>query len=220
MTTNNLAERTIGGLHESLIEYLPDHNKSCYVLDIGCGTGAWLNRLADIGYENLYGIDVDVEQIKIDRFQYHQANLDFDDLGLEGQKFDLITSIEVIEHLENPGRLFYHVSKHLSADGTFLLTTPNIHSLDCRLKYFLTGKLKSFDEKGDPTHIYPVLLTSLKRILPRYSLQIIRQWGYPQKRIKSYRSIITICIISIRVYFAKPSQRRYFMFFNQKNLSS
>ena len=156
MLTNKLTERTIGGLHESLIVYLPKLNKDASILDIGCGTGAWLNRLADMGYDNLYGIYADIQQIKIDRFQYRQANLDFDDLGLEDQKFDLITSIEVIEHLENPGRLFYHVSNYLSDNGVFLLTTPNIHSLDCRLKYLLTGKLKSFDEKGDCTHVYPV----------------------------------------------------------------
>ena len=187
MQTNMLLERTIGGLHESLIRYLPELNRNSYILDLGCGTGAWLNRLADLGYENLYGIDADIQQIKIDRFKYHQANLDLNDLGLGNQKFDLITAIEVIEHLENPGRLFYHVSNHISKDGLFLLTTPNIHSLDCRLKYLLTGKLKSFDEKGDPTHIYPVLITSLERILPRYSLKIAKQWGYPEKGSKITR---------------------------------
>jgi 2-polyprenyl-3-methyl-5-hydroxy-6-metoxy-1,4-benzoquinol methylase len=189
MSMDQLAEKTIPGLHHDLVRYFLDLNlnKDAYILDLGCGTGAWLLRLADMGYTNLYGIDTEIEHNKIDRFRFHKANLDLDDLGLGSQKFDLITAIEVIEHLENPGRLFHHVSNHISKDGFFLLTTPNVHSLDCRLKYLLTGKLKSFDEKGDPTHIYPVLMTSLERILPRYSLQIAKQWGYPSKGSKITR---------------------------------
>ena len=68
-----------------------------------------------------------------------------------------------------------------------MLTTPNIHSIHCRLKFLLTGKLASFDEKGDPTHIHPILMTCLNRILSRYSLEIIKQWGYPVKGSFIYR---------------------------------
>jgi hypothetical protein len=67
----------------------------------------------------------------------------------------------------------------LTDDGVFLMTTPNIHSVLCRFRFLLTGKLKQFDSKGDPTHIYPVLLTSLYRVLPRYRLAICDRWSYP-----------------------------------------
>lgn len=184
----NLRERTISGLHDSLINALPAPSSVMSVLDIGCGTGAWLDRLANHGFTNLYGIDLDVEQFGTDKATCSQANLDFDDLGLNGKEFDLITSIEVIEHLENPGRLLYHISNHLSPTGIFLLTTPNIHSVSCRLKFLLRGKLASFDEKGDPTHVYPVLLTSLNRVLPRYSLEIYKQWGYPLQGSHIYQA--------------------------------
>ena len=175
-----LIERTIAGLHEDIVRKLPDLDRSVRILDIGCGTGAWLQRLSSIGYYNLCGIDQDVSQFQAVGPTCFQADMDYDDLGLEGRKFDLITAIEVIEHLENPGRLFYHVARRLDAQGWFLLTTPNIHSVNCRLRYLITGKLKSFDEKGDPTHIYPVLLTALNRVLPRYGLRVERQWGYPE----------------------------------------
>jgi len=181
MSNNQLLERTISGLHNELVRALPQLSYDTPVLDIGCGTGAWLERLANLGFSNLHGIDLDTSQFKSNKAACFQANLDFDDLNLKDKKFGLITAIEVIEHLENPGRLFYHVSKLLEEDGYFLLTTPNISSVSCRLKFLVTEKLSSFDEKGDPTHIYPVLLTSLYRVLPRYSLRIMRKWGYPAK---------------------------------------
>lgn len=181
MSNSKLAERTISGLHDNLVRALPRLSCDTPVLDIGCGTGAWLERLASLGFSQLYGIDRDIKQFGTKKATCSQADIDFDDLGLQSRKFGLITSIEVIEHLENPGRLFYHVDKHLDNNGYFLLTTPNIHSVSCRLKFLATGKLASFDEKGDPTHIYPVLLNCLYRILPRYSLKVLKQWGYPAK---------------------------------------
>jgi 2-polyprenyl-3-methyl-5-hydroxy-6-metoxy-1,4-benzoquinol methylase len=133
-------------------------------------------------------LDLDTKQFSAEKATCSQANLDYDELGLGDRKFGLISSIEIIEHLENPGRLLYHVAKHLDNNGYFLLTTPNIHSISCRLKFLTTGKLASFDEKGDPTHIYPVLLNCLHRILPRYSLEIVNKWGYPVTGTLIYRN--------------------------------
>jgi 2-polyprenyl-3-methyl-5-hydroxy-6-metoxy-1,4-benzoquinol methylase len=190
MSNNKLFERTISGLHDDLLRSLPIISHHAPILDIGCGTGAWLERLAGLGFSQLHGIDIDVKQFSTDKATYSQANIDYDDLGLGEKKFALITSIEVIEHLENSGRLFYHVSKHLDENGYFLLTTPNIHSISCRLKFLMSGKLASFDDKGDPTHIYPVLLNCLHRILPRYSLEVTKQWGYPATGSFIYRPIL------------------------------
>lgn len=181
MSNNQLLERTISGLHNHVIQSLPKLSYDTPVLDIGCGTGAWLERLADIGFVNLHGIDLDIEQFQSNKATCSQSNLDVDDLGIEERKFGLITAIELIEHLENPGRLFYHVNKHLETNGYFLLTTPNIHSITCRLKFLINGNLSSFDDKSDPTHIYPVLLNALHRVLPRYSLEVTKIWGYPEK---------------------------------------
>jgi 2-polyprenyl-3-methyl-5-hydroxy-6-metoxy-1,4-benzoquinol methylase len=179
-------ERTISGLHQTLIQELPALSYNSPILDIGCGTGAWLERVAAIGFHNLYGIDLDVEQVKTKKAQISKVDFDQDNFEPDCE-FGLITAIEVIEHLENPGRLFHFVQKHLGQEGYFLITTPNIHSLNCRLKFFMTGKLASFDEKGDKTHIYPALIDALHRVLPHYSLQITRQWTYPQKGSLIYR---------------------------------
>lgn len=199
-----LAERTLGGLHDALVNRLPDLPRDATILDIGCGTGAWLHRLGGLGFSNLLGIDLDTEAFATDRATVTFANLDYDDLGLGERKFDLITAIELIEHLENPGRLFHHVSRHLADDGLFLVTTPNIHSALCRMRFFLTGQLKQFDAKGDPTHIYPVLLTALERVLPRHGLQLERQWPYPEGESMSSRFATRILARAARLVVPDP----------------
>ncbi len=204
MSENQLVERTISGLHNALAQSLPQLSYDIPVLDIGCGTGAWLERLANLGFTQLHGVDRDIQQFKTQKATCSKVNLDFDDLGLENKSFGLITAIEIIEHLENPGRLFYHVSRHLDESGYFLLTTPNIHSISCRLKFFITGKLASFDEKGDPTHIYPVLLYCLNKVLQRYSLEVIKKWGYPEKDSIIYRQ--STQIISSLLEFVLPQE--------------
>lgn len=186
MNTQSLAERTLYGLHDDLNHKLPSMSTDTLILDIGCGTGAWLNRLANKGFKYLHGIDLDTESFATSQATCSQANLDYDDLGLGNQQFNLISVIEVVEHLENPGRLFYHISKYLSDHRHFLMTTPNIHSISCRLKFFLTSRLASFDEKGDQTHIYPVLIDVLHRVLSRYSLEVVEAWSYPIQKSVIY----------------------------------
>ncbi len=201
MNNNQLIEHTIGGLHEFLLKEvlkIPKIRQDTPILDIGCGTGAWLETLAYNGFRDLVGIDVDTNQFGTDVATCSKVNLNIDaNLGLEDKKFGLITAIEVIEHLENPGRFFNHVTKHLDEDGYFLMTTPNIHSLLCRFRFFITGKLKQFDDKGDKNHICPVFLTILERILPRHQLEIEKKWHYPLDgvSITSRKSLIVMAAI-------------------------
>lgn len=222
MTKNRgLVERTTAGLHAALIEEIPPVLTDASVLDIGCGTGAWLERLADLHFSNLYGVDLDVQQVKSERAKILQFNLDWDELPkFDIEQFDLITAIELIEHLENPGRLFFHISKLLKPNGHVLLTTPNIHSLIARLRFLLTSRLRGFDEKGDPTHIHPVYLTSLERVLLRYDFEIVKISTYPKRG--SITSRKTLSLVSYLLSFLlsdELSGDNLFLLIRRRNLA-
>jgi len=186
-----LQEKTIQGLHEALVRRLPPMDRDGAVLDVGCGTGAWLERLARHGFGNLYGIDVEPPRAGCTSAQLFRMNLDKDDLRFAGVQFQLITAIEVIEHIENVGRLLGLVESHLKDDGVFLLTTPNIHSLQSRLRFLLKGELQFFDEKADRTHIQPFVFTGLRRMLSRHGLRVRNSWSFPERGggIASRRSL-------------------------------
>ena len=153
------------------------------VLDLGCGSGAWLARLARHGFTDLHGVDNGSMVPLTSGSGYRCSHADFDspDLGLGEAKFGLITAIEVLEHIENPGLLLAHVRRHLASDGYFFLTTPNVHSVRARVRFAITGKLGGFDRTSvpfEPTHIYPVFITCLDRLLLRYGLETVQRWTY------------------------------------------
>ena len=176
-----LEERTIAGLHASLEYEIAGLSRTTSVLDLGCGSGAWLERLIRLGFQNCWGVDAGPVPA-VERLNFIRANLDREQPQIAHGKFGLITSIEVIEHLENPGAVLSLISNHLADDGLALITSPNMHSLRCRLKFLLTGLLASFDEKGDPTHITPLFLPGFRKISARYGLAIERCWTYPPSR--------------------------------------
>lgn len=194
-----LTERTLSGLHADLIAHLPPLPRDASILDVGCGTGAWLRRLSQAGFTNLWGVDRDVGQFGFAGATTAAADLDSDEFPFGDRKFDLITAIEVVEHLENPGRLYRLLSRFLTEVGLALVTTPNIHSLLSRLRHLLTGRLGQFDDKGDATHVIPVLLDGLARILPRYGLTVRARWGYPEVGSVVYRKPLQIASRVLRL---------------------
>ena len=77
--------------------------KPSSVLDVGCGTGTWLKVFRQQGIKDVIGVDGDYvnrSQLVIDETEFRNADL-MQPLDL-GRKFDLVVSLEVAEHLEEP----------------------------------------------------------------------------------------------------------------------
>jgi 2-polyprenyl-3-methyl-5-hydroxy-6-metoxy-1,4-benzoquinol methylase len=149
------------------------------ILDIGCGTGAWLHRLRDQGFTKLHGMDIDTAQFALREVPIFANDLNAGEWTLAPEEFRLITAIEVVEHLQNIENFFRNLHRHLEDEGLCLITTPNIHSLHARLRYFLTADMKQFGKLGDPTHLFPMLGATLERLSERHGFAIAQQWGYP-----------------------------------------
>lgn len=54
--------------------------------------------------------------------------------------FDVVLSMEGIEHFENPAAFLRECSRVLRTGGRLILTTPNVLHLSSRISYFLTGQ--------------------------------------------------------------------------------
>lgn len=176
-----LVERANSGLHSHIAEKLQKvlDGKHGKVLDLGCGTGALLARLSAMGYTRLHGVDIALPEEELAGISFRTCDLDSGNLPFDDASLDLIVSVEVFEHVENMGSLIKEVARTLSQDGVLIMTTPNVHSIEARLRYLLSGKLKQFDEIGDPTHVYPVFMHSFTKMLTRNSLEVVDAWGYP-----------------------------------------
>ncbi|HEY8591925.1 MAG TPA: bifunctional 2-polyprenyl-6-hydroxyphenol methylase/3-demethylubiquinol 3-O-methyltransferase UbiG [Sphingomicrobium sp.] len=97
-------------------------------LDVGCGAGILAEPLARMG-ATVTGIDASAELIGAARAHAEMVGLAIDYragdvLDLEG-KFDLVTCLEVIEHVADPAAFVRSLAARLAPGGLLIMSTPN-----------------------------------------------------------------------------------------------
>jgi 2-polyprenyl-3-methyl-5-hydroxy-6-metoxy-1,4-benzoquinol methylase len=120
---------------KAIVERMQKTLEEVRVLDIGAGDGAFLEafRAAGIPTQNLYGLDIEsnaVEKLRGKGFQGLHGRVE--EANIPGEHFDLVTMIQVLEHLANPKDVVQSVRQVLRPGGLFLLETPNAASWDRR----------------------------------------------------------------------------------------
>ncbi|CAI6081306.1 Ubiquinone biosynthesis O-methyltransferase, mitochondrial [Paenibacillus sp. JJ-100] len=107
---------------ERLIKIAPSLNK---FLDIGCGMGHYLD-LASPYFAEIHGIEPSkfVMSIASDK-GYFIKNDYFHEGVYPNTRFDVITIIEVLEHLENPLGFIKDAANLLNENGILLVEVPN-----------------------------------------------------------------------------------------------
>ncbi|HET6535872.1 MAG TPA: bifunctional 2-polyprenyl-6-hydroxyphenol methylase/3-demethylubiquinol 3-O-methyltransferase UbiG [Sphingomicrobium sp.] len=101
-------------------------------LDVGCGAGLLTEPLVRLG-ASVTGIDAAPEVIAVARDHAKGQSL-FEGLSLDYRvstveeldgRFDLITCMEVIEHVADPAAFVKALAKRLAPDGLLIMSTPN-----------------------------------------------------------------------------------------------
>ena len=99
--------------------------KDTKVLDLGCGYNASLLHFFSNEISEGVGVDVSIDKSKETRkIKLKTKRLD-KELKLPKNHFDLVTSLAVTEHLENPLPMYKTAFKSLKPKGKFILTTPS-----------------------------------------------------------------------------------------------
>lgn len=98
-------------------------------LDVGCGAGLLAEPLRRMGAD-VTAVDAAAENIAAARAHAQGAGLEIDyrhgelgELGLAG--FDLVTSMEVIEHVADKAAFVAALAQTLAEGGLMVLSTPN-----------------------------------------------------------------------------------------------
>jgi ubiquinone/menaquinone biosynthesis C-methylase UbiE len=124
---------------QEIIDRIEDGLK---VLDFGCGPGTFLSLLGGLRSNvTATGVDIGSKQIEFarklihkqalnDRIQFSIIEEAFKELPFEDKSFDIIASIEVVEHIHPffAHRVLAEAKRVLKPKGRLLITTPNYRS--------------------------------------------------------------------------------------------
>ncbi len=129
-------------------------------IDVGCGAGLLAEPLARLGAK-VTGLDAAQENIGAARAHAASVGLDIDYRhsgieGVAGETFDLVTSMEVIEHVSDVEAFIAGLVRVLAPGGLMMVSTPNRTPLS-RLAMITIGEGMGIIPRG--THDWERFLT-------------------------------------------------------------
>lgn len=146
------------------------------LLDIGCGIGSFTNELFKRNPNgNFTGIDISPESIRVANKLFRNNSTQFhliDNLkdmsnSVGKEKFDIISLIDVFEHLDEYDRtnLADFIKEHIQNDGRIIFTCPTPQHLD-------------FLRQNYPDEIQPIDENISMEVLMKFSNQICIPLSY------------------------------------------
>ena len=149
-------------------------------LDVGCGAGLLCEPLARMGAK-VTGLDAAAENVAVALAHAEPQGLDIDyrneaieDFG--GRDFDLVTSLEVLEHVDDPQAFINGLAHALADDGLMIISTPNRTALS---KLLLVELAERTGQIPRGTHHHEQFITpeELEELLKNAGLRVIDTTG-------------------------------------------
>ena len=184
--------------HQYMSKILRDHSgqdiyeffKNKKILDLGCGTGEFLN--------NYYGMGAECSGIDIENNFKIKNKINFKLINIEAnkflknckKKFDVIFLFEFLEHLEEQDKyqLFENLTKNLNKNAYVFISTLNKNLLSKYLAIDIAENLLKLLPKK--THDFNLFLSpsKLQSISQKYNLNLMNIEGMQYNPIfKSFK---------------------------------
>lgn len=123
--------KTLHDINPARLQFIQKHCSlnGKRILDVGCGGGILAEALAKAGAE-VTGLDAEQEAIRSAKAhaQANQITIDYQCSAIEEYQhegFDIITCMEMLEHVPNPNLVLTHCKRLLKPDGLLLVSTIN-----------------------------------------------------------------------------------------------
>lgn len=153
--------------HTQIVRRVPRYAR---VLELGCADGSMSRLLKQHCEASIIGVEQNPNTAWRARcFCDYVFTENLDDPhsldALEGEKFDVITLVDVLEHLQHPQALLQRLKPLLLDEGCLLLSVPNVAHASVRLE-LLKGDFR-YESSGilDDTHLKFFTATTLQTML-------------------------------------------------------
>ncbi len=93
------------------------------LLDVGCGNGVFVNEARNSGYDAI-GIDISLPPANFIKSPDHVFKCELSAFVKSNEKFDVITSLNVLEHITDPNNFISGISALLNHGGIAVFAIP------------------------------------------------------------------------------------------------
>jgi SAM-dependent methyltransferase len=112
-------------------------SKEFSLLEIGTGAGYLIAFLeSEFPKAKLTGLEYDIRLVSLTQRKVKNARIvqgNAEEFNLKDETFDIIVSLQVIEHLYRPELMLVSARKHLKLGGIFIFTTPNLSGYGAKI---------------------------------------------------------------------------------------
>lgn len=151
--------------YNTILEQFEPFRKTGKILEIGCGEAYFLDEAKKKNW-TAYGTEISAPLLENARKKNHKIYNSLESIPeSEYGQFDIIISLEVIEHLPDPTYNIEKFSKLLRKGGGLYMTTPNFNSL---ARHILG---KSWNNIVFPEHLCYFTRKTMKKLLTKYGFE-------------------------------------------------
>jgi len=154
-------------------KWVEKHAKKGNVLDIGAGTGYFLNNLKTENW-NVEGFEPEEAARKVAKKNFDiDLSSDFETLINGEKKYDAISMWHVLEHVHTLNEYFEYFKKMMAADAKVFIAVPNYTSKDA---LFYKENWAAWDV---PKHLWHFSPKSLKTLAEKHGFEVEKMYGLP-----------------------------------------
>jgi SAM-dependent methyltransferase len=147
--------------YRELLLSFESYRETGRILDVGCGLGFFLEEARRQGWE-AYGTEYGERAVQLNRAKgLSVVDVSAGPAEFGSLKFDVVTAIEVIEHVQDPYDEIQHIGTLLRHGGLFYCTTPNFNSVS---RWLLTSRWSVIEY---PEHLNYFTAGTLSELLKR-----------------------------------------------------
>ncbi len=181
-------------------------------LDIGCGGGLFTEEIAKRG-GTVTGIDMSAVAINVAQQHAQQQGLDvtYQQCAVESlprKKFDVISCLEVLEHVPDPADIIAHIAALLEPNGVMMLSTINRTARAFALAIVGAEYIMKLLPKG--THTYDKLLrpSEIVAMCQRQGLSVEAIEGLQYNPLTRHAKLSRNCAVNYFLIAKKSDEQR------------